>query len=274
MAFYHQKNHRYVDRRQTNRCIPKPHNVTNWQKRAALLNAMPVLVKTYPDFDPSNIIHCVVKQLTSQQLPFVSNHSMIHLTFDSNTSSHGSNVCEGVKQIPDMTFGGCLYDYHIVLQHEASFGTSSIGTFGAGPCVCLAGLDKLNGIGFLTHFDSVSQIRISLGSLLCRLQNTYKDKAISFELVLVGGHTGSSEGMIDEIYDFINQDWVQEKIPMTFVGKSILGWSSRSIGVDLTSMKFCDVVPCSTPDVDHRLQCYAMSLQCASFNGKTGVQFV
>lgn len=188
--------------------------------------------------------------------------------------SSDSSICDGVKKIPDMKFSELLSDYHIVLQHEFSFQKSSIGTFGISTCVALAGIDAANGVAFVVHFDGLTNIVGSLGLLVYHLNNTYRNTSLSFKVVLVGGSTGSSEQMINDMYNFITQDWVQRKITIEFVGKDILGYECRSIGVNIHTGEFCSVVPMSSPESDSRLKHFMFMNMMRGYEGKSDAKIV
>lgn len=123
-----------------------------------------------------------------------------------------------------------------------------MGTFGVGPCVAIAGIDKTNNICFVGDFDGMTQVPFSLGSLCYRMINTFQLSKMSFEVMLVSGSFDeSSQTIVDDINYFI-QNSMPKEITMSIVETQFSSSITESLGVDMTSKNFCTVKVVNTPE--------------------------
>lgn len=165
-------------------------------------------------------------------------------------SGHHDSLSREVNDIKDVDVS-CFVEhnkYQCVLQREASIidGTSEhkvVGTFGAGPCVILAGIDSGNKIGFVTHIDSMTNIVQSIRSIFSRISYNYKTSSpLHFNMMIAGGQLGTSEDMINKIVEVSNRDYIQKTAKLDFIGKCVLSTiGSMSLGVDLTTGDFVGI---------------------------------
>ena len=234
------------------------------------------------------VLPCILTPLpvVFEQMPY--NHDEQHMRvngfIEQMPYNHGDQhmYIDGfIEELPLFDPDTCMdSNYHTVLQNEASFGKKSMGTFGVGPCIAIAGLDRQNGICFVAHFDASTDIRRSLGGLIGRLQYSYQDLSLNFDVVIVGGCSESDVVNISTISTFLRESWITEYMKINFVGRNCMydhhydSHGTRSIGVDIEKNEFCTVEPLKViPDFDMRMKRveYSIMFSCGS---KRSVCFV
>lgn len=144
-----------------------------------------------------------------------------------------------------ISIGCALGNVKHVLQHEAGIlmpyqkEFDVIMTFGLGPCVGVAGLDKNNGIAFVIHFDDLTDISTSIGATLLGISYLNRYPNISYEIIITGGHQGKSEGLINSIKRYLTWYFSESSSSATITEKytNNLG-GSRSIGVNIKTKEF------------------------------------
>jgi len=239
---------------------------------------IPLEISEYSYYTDEKYIHTSISSKTREHFEilersYIDIKPYQHRPQYSSTSYDSPNILlEEVKQIPDICPQHHSYNCKIVLQCEASFGHTSLGTFGIGPCVAVAGLDRFNNICFVTHLDALTEIVSSLSGLVHRMKNTYIDKELNFDVVIIGGQDYSrSDMIINKIYRFLTQNYIQELVKINFIGKNIMGTNCRTIGVDMNKLCFCEVIPSGDiPNFDSRMRICEMS----SMFGERQVSFV
>jgi chemotaxis receptor (MCP) glutamine deamidase CheD len=92
-----------------------------------------------------------------------------------------------------------------ILQHEYAISEEKLlQTFGIGPCVAVTLYDPIAKIGMLAHFDTLTEVYDSLDQILLELK-LFGASQNRIEARIIGGLTGSSEELIYEIKDRLNE---------------------------------------------------------------------
>ena len=105
-----------------------------------------------------------------------------------------------------------------------------LATYGLGPCVAMVGWSPKYKVGFLTHYDGLTELPGSFGSLLYRISQQLEGEASEFDVRIVGGQTGQSEQIIDFLKSRSN---IREDIRMKLTEEETGGYTSnRSIALD------------------------------------------
>jgi len=157
----------------------------------------------------------------------------------------------------------------IVHQHCIAFGNESMGTYGVGSCVAIAGIDKKNNICFVGHFDACTQVYQSMGALCYMMIKSCDANDLSFNIMMVSGQfDDSSQKIVDCIYNFIKNS-MPSKIKMEVIGTMFSKHSVQSLGVDMHSKDYCHVHVVPVPrKQDIEYDCHVMRLMFDMMNGQ------
>ena len=136
----------------------------------------------------------------------------------------------------ETNFTGKPDDFAEVFQAEFGVTRASdpkpvLATFGLGPCIAIGGYDRRSTVGFLAHFDKPKDGLDSFGAIYHILRQYVSPDTARFEVSLVGGQDGCSEGLLAEMKRVIKGS---EVYPMDLVREETLGsWDcNRSLALD------------------------------------------
>jgi len=103
-------------------------------------------------------------------------------------------------------------------------------TYGLGPCIAIVGWSPKHKIGFLTHYDSSTELSSSFGRLLYKISQQLGSETSKFDVRIIGGYTNQSEQIIVFLKSRLN---INEKIKMGVIEEDILGYHSLKRNVVL-----------------------------------------
>ena len=111
-----------------------------------------------------------------------------------------------------------------------------LATYGLGPCVALVGWSQEHKIGFITHYDALTDLPGSYGSLLYHLSKQLEGDSSEFDVRIIGGLTGFSESLIDFLKPRLS---IREDMEMKVVEEETLGYdeNGRDILLDTRTGK-------------------------------------
>ena len=142
-----------------------------------------------------------------------------------------------------------------VLQGEYAISSSKnpksvLATDYIGPCVCFLGHEPSKEVGFLAHIDPISKLEESLGNLRKNLRRIGKN--LSFNVGIIGGEFGISNGMVDFLkYSIKNSRKENIKMKLTFedsLGKNL---TIRNAALDLEDGKLYSYISEINPYARH-----------------------